>query len=64
MAKRSDGLVKFSGAMNKIDLTVLSPKARLQVIDCVRKNGKISISNLGSRISAGQPDGGYTQKID
>ncbi|MEN2787552.1 hypothetical protein ACFOKI_02970 [Sphingomonas qilianensis] len=65
MAIEDNNVVKLSGVgTNRIDFEVLDEGARDRVMECLRKNGKISIMVGEGRISSGDPDGGFAQKID
>lgn len=65
MEEDGKGRVKVSGVgTNKIDFEVLDENARERVMECLRKNGKISIIVSDGKTAPSGDTGGFAQKVD
>jgi len=49
---------------HQIDFNVIDAATRKRVIDCIEKNGKISVMIGGGGATKGAPGGGFEQLID
>lgn len=56
--------VQLSGiGTHQIDLKLVDAATRRRVIECIEKNGKISVM-IGGDVTKGLVDGGFRQLID
>jgi hypothetical protein len=47
-----------------INIEALSDEARQRLIECIRRNGKISIMVSGGHVTGGAGSSGFAQQVD